>query len=77
MMFFPSVINLENTKINSISGGATFTTGSSMMIRRTAVSKRNEGYGEQSGDCVVTVIPILSINDYDQLDSTAKKTNLR
>ncbi|KXZ18175.1 hypothetical protein AXI59_17270 [Bacillus nakamurai] len=77
MMFLPAVISLEHIKVNGMSGGATFNTGSSMILRRTAVNKRNEGYGEQSGDCVVTVLPILSINDYDQLDSTAKKTSLR
>lgn len=77
MMFLPSVISLEHIKVNGISSGATFNAGSSMILRRTAMNKRNEGYGEQNGDCVVTVLPILSINDYDQLDSTAKKTTLR
>nr|WP_280146139.1 hypothetical protein [Bacillus amyloliquefaciens]MDH3090362.1 hypothetical protein [Bacillus amyloliquefaciens] len=45
MMFFPSVINFEHIKMNSVSGGATFNTGSSVILRRTAVNKRNEGYG--------------------------------
>ncbi|AEB63632.1 MULTISPECIES: hypothetical protein [Bacillus] len=77
MMFFPSVINFEHIKMNGVSGGATFNTGSSVILRRTAVNKRNEGYGEQSGDCTVVVIPIMSIDDTDLIDSTANKVSLR
>nr|MDH3077164.1 hypothetical protein [Bacillus velezensis] len=77
MMFFPSVINFEYIKMNGISGGATFNTGSSVMVRNTATNKRNEGYGEQNGDCTVVVIPIMSIDDSDLIDGTANKVSLR
>ncbi|AME04975.1 hypothetical protein NNG64_07755 [Bacillus siamensis] len=77
MMFFPSVINFEHIKMNGISSGATFNTGSSVILRRTAANKRNEGYGEQSGDCTVVAIPIMSIDDSDLIDGTANKVSLR
>ncbi|MBD0406542.1 hypothetical protein ICW23_05140 [Bacillus sp. 1021] len=77
MMFFPSVINFEHIKINGISSGAAFNTGSSVILRRTAANKRNEGYGEQSGDCTVVAIPIISIDDSDLIDGTANKVSLR
>ncbi|MEC3656100.1 hypothetical protein Q0N99_05200 [Bacillus siamensis] len=77
MMFFPSVINFEHIKINGISSGAAFNTGSSVILRRTAANKRNEGYGEQSGDCTVVAIPIMSIDDSDLIDGTSNKVSLR
>ncbi|PAD63099.1 hypothetical protein CHH79_13260 [Bacillus siamensis] len=77
MMFFPSVINFEHIKINGISSGAAFNTGSSVILRRTAANKRNEGYGEQSGDCTVVAIPIMNIDDSDLIDGTANKVSLR
>ncbi|MFT3654426.1 hypothetical protein DALLNEIH_00845 [Bacillus sp. B01(2024)] len=77
MMFFPSVINFEHIKINGISSGAAFNTGSSVILRRTAANKRNEGYGEQSGNCTVVAIPIMSIDDSDLIDGTANKVSLR
>ncbi len=47
------------------------------MVRNTAANKRNEGYGEQNGDCTVVAIPIMSIDDSDLIDGTANKISLR
>ncbi|MGE6631681.1 hypothetical protein [Bacillus sp. NPDC077027] len=71
----PTRINIAYVKNNSFGTGSTMTFGSTVVKNRCCTVKRNSGFGEQNADGVVTLLPIETIDDRDQVDAVSIKIN--
>ena len=47
------------------------TFGSTFVCNHCSTMKRNNGFGEQNADGVITILPIESIDDHDQIDAVS------
>ncbi|MGD6827464.1 hypothetical protein [Bacillus pumilus] len=47
------------------------TLGSTFVHRHCSTIKRNNGFGEQNADGVITILPIETIDDRDQIDAVS------
>ncbi|OLP64294.1 hypothetical protein BACPU_27740 [Bacillus pumilus] len=67
----PTKIHIGNMKTNSIGTGSSMTFGSVMMTNHCCSMKRNNGFGEQNADGVITILPIETIDDRDLIDAVS------
>ncbi|TYS34623.1 hypothetical protein FZC65_04165 [Bacillus pumilus] len=57
--------------VNKRSSGSSMTLGSTFVHRHCSTIKRNNGFGEQNADGVITILPIETIDDRDQIDAVS------
>ncbi|MDP4170244.1 MAG: hypothetical protein Q8906_06500 [Bacillota bacterium] len=69
MFFLPTKINLGDMKINEIGLGSNLSIGTAKVIGRNVSNKKSQGFGQQSADCSITIVPIVNVRDDDFLDS--------
>ncbi|MEI4790267.1 hypothetical protein WAX46_08080 [Bacillus sp. FJAT-53060] len=67
----PTRIQIAHMKTNTISTGSSMTFGSTNVRNHCSRIKRNNGFGEQNADGVITILPIEMIDDRDQIDSVS------
>ncbi|MDP4172208.1 MAG: hypothetical protein Q8906_16480 [Bacillota bacterium] len=69
MVFLPTKINLGDMKINEIGLGSNLSIGTTRAIGRNVSNKKSQGFGQQSADSTITIVPIVNVRDDDILDS--------
>ncbi|KIL23428.1 hypothetical protein B4134_0738 [Bacillus safensis] len=67
----PTQIHIAHMKTNSIGTGSSMTFGSTFVRNHCSTIKRNNGFGEQNADGVITILPIKTIDDRDQIDAVS------
>lgn len=67
----PTRIQITHMKTNSIGTGASMTFGSTIVRNHCSTIKRNNGFGEQNADSVITILPIETIDDRDLIDAVS------
>lgn len=66
----PTQIHIAHMKTNAIAGSS-MTFGSTVVRHHCCTMKRNNGFGEQNADGVITILPIETIDDRDQIDAVS------
>ncbi|EIL85137.1 hypothetical protein P8815_07030 [Bacillus altitudinis] len=67
----PTRIQITHMKTSSIGTGASMTFGSTIVRNHCSTIKRNNGFGEQNADSVITILPIETIDDRDLIDAVS------
>ncbi|KAJ0071412.1 hypothetical protein [Bacillus altitudinis] len=67
----PTRIQITHMKTNTIGTGSSMTFGSTIVRNHCSTIKRNNGFGEQNADSVITILPIESIDDRDLIDAVS------
>ncbi|MDY0404982.1 hypothetical protein P5G51_005820 [Virgibacillus sp. 179-BFC.A HS] len=67
------VINLRHVKIGVIDGSSSMSLGKAHQTGNNLVNHRNEGFGEQNADGVITSRSISLVDDADFVDSNTTK----
>lgn len=67
----PTRIQITHMKTNTISTGSSMTFGSTIVRNHCSTIKRNNGFGEQNADGVITILPIETIDDRDLIDAVS------
>lgn len=65
----PTRIQITHMKTNTIGTGSSMTFGSTIVRNHCSTIKRNNGFGEQNADSVITILPIETIDDRDLIDA--------
>ncbi|KHE67456.1 hypothetical protein [Halobacillus sp. BBL2006] len=72
MKFLPTEINLPHMKINTVEKQSSVSFGQNYKTNRYVTCKRQQGFGEQNGDRVITHHPIQGVVDADFSDNEVK-----
>ncbi|AKU31483.1 hypothetical protein [Bacillus altitudinis] len=67
----PTRIQITHMKTNTIGTGSSMTFGSTIVRNHCSTIKRNNGFGEQNADRVITILPIETIDDRDLIDAVS------
>ncbi|CVN65202.1 MULTISPECIES: hypothetical protein [Bacillus] len=67
----PTRIQITHMKTNTIGTGSSMTFGSTIVRNHCSTIKRNNGFGEQNADSVITILPIETIDDRDLIDAVS------
>ncbi|MCY7494245.1 hypothetical protein [Bacillus safensis] len=67
----PAQIHIAHMKTNSIGTGSSMTFGPTFVHNHSSTIKRNNSFGEQNADGVITILPIETIDDPDQIDAVS------
>ncbi|RDI43217.1 hypothetical protein [Falsibacillus pallidus] len=73
MNFSFTKMNIQGLKVNIIGQGCVLNYGQSHLINRNAVTKKNQGFGEQNADEVFTFNPFFEVDDGDIEDNNSFK----
>lgn len=76
MIIAPMVVNFLGIKVNTLDNSSMVSVGPNLFIDQFISYKRNQGFGEQSGDLSPTNIPISNIIDPDVNDSNTIKNSV-
>lgn len=77
MIFFtPTQVNMIGFKINTLDNSSVVNSGSLQYIDLFLTYKRNQAFGEISGDLSPVNIPISNVTDPDLVDSNSAKTSV-
>lgn len=76
MLFAPIELNLLGFKINTLDHSSTMTIGPCQLLDIYVSYKRNQGIGEQNGDCSPMIAPISWVADADWIDSPSMKNSI-
>ncbi|GHH99156.1 hypothetical protein [Neobacillus kokaensis] len=68
MYFIPTKLNICNIKINSPDHKSAINFGANFLTNMNVAGKKSQGFGQQSADDVLTIIPISITFDDDIID---------
>ncbi|WP_144568164.1 hypothetical protein [Neobacillus bataviensis] len=75
MFFIPTNVNIANMKINSPDHTSAVNLGPTFLKGINVYGKKTQGFGQQTADDTLTVVPIHIVWDDDVVDSPNIKQN--
>ncbi|TGB01983.1 hypothetical protein [Halobacillus salinus] len=69
MKFLPTNINMPNIKVNNAERQCSISFGQNVKTKHYVTNKKQQGFGEQSGDRVLVHKPIGEVIDIDFSDN--------
>lgn len=66
-----TTIGLHDLQIKTMDGSCSLNIGRARLVGTHVVNHRNEGFGEQNADGVITTNPVAIVEDSDFMDSNS------
>ncbi len=76
MKLTPVMVNVAVLKVNSLDHSAVLNLGPSQHADLFVSYKRNQGIGEQNGDCSPVILAVSWVTDCDLNDTSAIKNSI-